>query len=408
VAKLRDAGRKCTLLGVGPVSEVVVKATFQACKQHNCPAIFIASRNQVDLRSLGHGYLMGGVDQHAFVQLLARLQKQMGYEGPVYICRDHGGPWQRDAELDERYPVARAMEIARESFRADIEAGFNYLHIDPTKCPFPYTQEDLCDWTIELERFCEETRRALGRSPIDYEVGTEDIQGGLTTKGAFESFLEQLTGRLVEQGLPLPTCVVGQTGTLVRTDRNVGHFDRAQTQELVAIAAKYGVGFKEHNGDYLSAASCRIHPDIGVTGMNVAPEFGLVETDACLTLADLEMKLVREGWLAKGDASHIRGLLLERTFTNGPWMKWMTDELRPLPREHVAEDQALRLLIARVCGHYVYNDPDVKAARRRLYENVDRFGLVEGSAERFVIDRVTGAIEFYLRHFRLKGINALC
>jgi hypothetical protein len=184
--------------------------------------------------------------------------------------------------------------------------------------------------------------------------------------------------------------------------------DRVQTGELVTIAAEYGVGFKEHNGDYLSAASCRIHPDIGVTGMNVAPEFGLVETDACLTLADLEMKLVREGWLAKRDASYLRELLLERTFTNSPWMKWMTDELRRLPRNHVAEDQALRLLIARVCGHYVYNDPDVKTARRRLYENVDQFDLVEEGAEQFVIDRVRDAIEFYLRHFRLTGINAIC
>jgi D-tagatose-1,6-bisphosphate aldolase subunit GatZ/KbaZ len=406
VAKLREAGRRCTLLGVGPVSEVVVKATFQSCKQNACPAIFIASRNQVDLRSLGYGYLMGGIDQHTFVEFITHLQKEVGYEGHVYICRDHGGPWQRDVELDERYPIARAMEIARESFRADIEAGFNYLHIDPTKCPFPYTQEDLCNWTIELERFCEETRRALGRSPIDYELGTEDIRGGLTSKEVFESFLKQITGRLVEQGLPLPTCIVGQTGTLCRMDRNVGHFDKEQTGELVTIAAKYSVGFKEHNGDYLSAASCRIHPDIGVTGMNVAPEFGLVETEACLTLADLEMKLVSEGWLAKRDASHFQELLLEQTFTNSPWMKWATDEIRRLPRTHVAEDQYLRLLIARVCGHYVYNGPDIKTARRRLYENVDRFDLVEEGAEQFVIDRVREAIEFYLRHFRLMGINA--
>lgn len=408
VARLRDAGRRCTLLGVGPVSEVVVKATFQACQQQACPAIFIASRNQVDLRALGHGYLMGGMDQYSFVELLARVQQQVGYQGPVYICRDHGGPWQRNVELDERYPIARAMEIARESFRADIEAGFNYLHIDPTKCPFPYTQEDLCAWTVELEMFCEETRRALGRCPIDYEVGTEDIQGGLTARNAFESFLEHLIGRLEEQGLPLPTCVVGQTGTLCRTDRNVGHFDRVQTEELATIAARYGVGFKEHNGDYLSAASCRIHPDIGVTGMNVAPEFGLVETDTWLALADLEMKLVREGWLAESDASYLRERLLERAFTNAPWMKWMTDGLRRLPREQVAKDQALRLLIARVCGHYVYNDPDVTIARGRLCENVDRFDLAEGGAERFVVERVRDAIEFYLRHFRLTGINSMC
>lgn len=88
LSALKDAGHKCKLLCVGPVSETVVKATFQACKRHGCPAIFVASRNQVDLRSLGHGYLMGGMDQYAFIELLGRLQEQVGYEGPVYICRD--------------------------------------------------------------------------------------------------------------------------------------------------------------------------------------------------------------------------------------------------------------------------------------------------------------------------------
>ena len=139
VAKLHKAGRKCTLVGIGPVSANVVRATFEACKKYDCPAIFIASRNQVDLKSLGHGYLMGGMDQQAFVGLLQRVRTEVGFSGPVYICRDHGGPWQRNVELDQKYPVERAMAVARESFRADIEAGFNYLHIDPTKCPLPFT-----------------------------------------------------------------------------------------------------------------------------------------------------------------------------------------------------------------------------------------------------------------------------
>jgi len=137
IRKLKKEGRRCTLLGVGPVSPIVVRAAFDACKKYSCPAIFIASRNQVDLKSLGHGYLMGGMDQPSFVQLLNRVRREVGYAGPVYICRDHGGPWQRDAELGEKYPHERAMAIAAESFRADIEAGFNYLHIDVTKCSLP-------------------------------------------------------------------------------------------------------------------------------------------------------------------------------------------------------------------------------------------------------------------------------
>ena len=226
IANLKQAAHPCTLLGVGPVSEIVVRATFDACRKHNCPPIFIASRNQVDLKSLGHGYLMGGMDQRAFVDLLLAVAARSGYTGPLYICRDHGGPWQRNAELDGKYPLDRAMEIARQSFAADIEAGFNYLHIDPTKCPHPFTQEDLVNWTVELVAFCEETRTRRARGEIDYEVGTEDIQGGLTTPQTYDAFLRRLTAALAARRLPLPTCVVGQTGTLCKIDRNVGRFDR--------------------------------------------------------------------------------------------------------------------------------------------------------------------------------------
>ncbi len=412
VAKMKTASRSCTVLGVGPVSELAVRATFEACLAHKCPPIFIASRNQVDLAALGHGYLMGGMDQKAFVDLLHRTSQQVGYKGPIYICRDHGGPWQRNAELDGKYPVDQAMEIARQSFRADIEAGFNYLHIDPTKCPHPFTQENLVDWTVQLVAYCEKARVELGRDEIDYEVGTEDIQGGLTTPATYESFLQRLTAKLDAAYLPLPTCVVGQTGTLCKVDHNVGHFDRHSTAELVKVAAKYGVGFKEHNGDYLSAATCRIHPELGVTGMNVAPEFGLVETDALLALADLESKLVMEGWLEAAASSHLRALFLEKTFATSPWKKWMTDDIKKIPAEQLAGNAAVRLLIARVCGHYTYDDPTVKAARTTLYANLDRHGMIDGqegvgASEKFVIGKVRDAIAFYMRHFQMTGLNKM-
>lgn len=410
VTKLKKAGRPCTLLGVGPVSQSVVRATFSACVKHKCPPVFIASRNQVDMKELGHGYLMGGMDEAAFVGFLEEVGKQSGYQGDVYICRDHGGPWQRNAELDNKYPAGHAMEIARQSFRADIAAGFNYLHIDPTKCPHSFTQDELVQWTLDLMQYCESVRRELNKPAIDYEVGTEDIQGGLTTTATYEAFLKKLTERTREVGLPLPTCVVGQTGTLCKLDHNVGHFNATGTAELVKIAAKYGVGFKEHNGDYLSAATCRIHPELGVTGMNVAPEFGLVETDALLTLADLEQKLVGEGWLKETESSRLRSLILEKSFADTPWKKWMTDEIKKLPTEKIQMDAALRLLIARVCGHYTYDEPAVKAARLRLYANIDRHRLIEppdNCAEVFVVHRVQGAVEFYIRNFAMKGINEI-
>ena len=407
IAKLRFKDVKCTFLGVGPVSRIVIEAAFEASKSYGCPPIFIASRNQVDLKSLGRGYLMGGMDQQAFVQLLQKVQNEVGYQGPVYICRDHGGPWQRNIELDRKYPIDKAMEIARKSFQADLEAGFNYIHIDPTKCPFPYSLDELCCRTVELVSFCENLRKNLGQDSIDYEVGTEDIQGGLTTTNKFKVFLAQITKELKDKNLPLPTCVVGQTGTLLRIDRNVGHFDKKQAEQLVHIAAKYDIGLKEHNGDYLSAPACRVHPEIGITGMNVAPEFGLVETEACLALVDLEAKLVQEGRLPDKQASHFRELLREKAFKNSPWKKWMTDDIKQKPLAEIESDNALRLLIARVCGHYVYNDTQISQSRRLLYQNIDRFEMVDGSARQFVTCRVRESIEFYLDHFHLKGINSV-
>ena len=405
VTQLKTKGRKCTLLGVGPVSKIVVKAAFEASKRYSCPPIFVASRNQVDLKSFGHGYLMGGMDQRAFVDLIEHTQQATGYDGPVYICRDHGGPWQRNIELGEKYPVDTAMEIARKSFKADIQAGFNYLHIDPTKCPHPFSQDDLCVWTVCLIEYCEHERKRLRRPPIDYEVGTEDIQGGLTTNDTFDSFLKTLVKSLDQKHLPLPTCVVGQTGTLCRVDHNVGHFDRKQTAELADIASRYGIGLKEHNGDYMGAASCRIHPDIGVTGMNVAPEFGLVETDACLHLADLEMKLLQDNWITVQTFSNLRQILLEKTFTQTPWTKWTTDEIKQVPNTQIESDTAIRLLIARVCGHYVYDSPEILQARKKLYDNINHFEIVD-NAEQFIVDRVRDSIEFYMKHFRLEQVNS--
>jgi len=406
VSKLHSNNNKCTLLGVGPVSKIVIEATFQACKNYQCPPIFIASRNQVDLKELGHGYLMGGMDQKTFAELIEKIRQEVGYDGPVYICRDHGGPWQRNIELNEKYPFDKAMKIARESFKADIEAGFNYLHIDPTKCPLDFTINDICNWTVELVEFCEDIRKSAGKAAVDYEVGTEDIQGGLTSAETFEFFLKALVDKLRAKNLPLPTCVVAQTGTLARIDRNVGSFNKKQVEELIKIAAKYGVGLKEHNGDYLSAASCRVHPKIGITGMNVAPEFGLIETDACLYLESLEQKLVREGWIETAQASGLRELFIQRTFTESPWKKWMTEQFKELAVTTIESDSAIRLLIARVCGHYVYDTAEVILAREKLYHNINRFELVD-DAYKFIIDRVRQAIEFYLACFKLKGVNSL-
>jgi hypothetical protein len=171
------------------------------------------------------------------------------------------------------------------------------------------------------------------------------------------------------------------------------------------VAARFGVGLKEHNGDYLSAASCRLHPELGVTGMNVAPEFGLVETDALLALAGLEEKLGREGWLEEAQLSGLAVVLRELTFARAPWDKWLTQEMKARTRQELERDETARLLIARVCGHYLFADPAVREARARLFSNIEGFELTDAGPAAFVQGRIEEAIDFYVRHFRLEGLN---
>lgn len=52
--------------------------------------------------------------------------------------------------------------------------------------------------------------------------------------------------------------------------------------------------------------------------MNVAPEFGLVETEALLELATIEEKFVD-----KSQRSNIRAILAKHAVEGQRWRKWM-------------------------------------------------------------------------------------
>ena len=49
--------RKCTLLGVGPMSKNCVDATVELANHHEVPIFLIASRRQIDSTQFGGGYV---------------------------------------------------------------------------------------------------------------------------------------------------------------------------------------------------------------------------------------------------------------------------------------------------------------------------------------------------------------
>lgn len=396
-----EEGVNFTLLGIGPMSINVVRTSLELAQDEDFPLFFIASRNQVDSRELGGGYIRGW-DQKSFRKTVEELAGEVGFKGLLYLCRDHGGPWQRDEEKKAKLPEKEAMNLAQKSYLADLEAEFHLLHIDPTKDPHmhPSPVEAVVRRTVELIKFVEEMRRKRGmNTPLDYEVGTEDITGGLTESGAFEEYLKTLTRRLKELNLPQPVFVVGQTGTLVRMRENVGKFNPEKARELTFIARKYGMGFKEHNVDYLEGKYLLLHPDLGITAANVAPEFGVVETESYLKLARIEEERV------KGEKSHFIPVIQRAVLESGRWKKWLKEEESHLSREDVARDEEKLAQITRVSGHYVFDVKEVERAREKLFHNLKKEGIIADPLK-VVRREIRSSLKKYVDAFNLRGLTS--
>lgn len=394
---------KYTLLGIGPMSENFLRASLEISKEKDFPLMYIASRNQVDSYELGGGYVFNS-DQKLFKETIEKICDEIGYDNQYYLCRDHGGPWQRDKERNDHLPEDEAMELAKQSYKADILNGFDLLHIDPTKDPNEMCKvvdiDTVFNRTMELIEYCEQVRKDYGiEKEIAYEVGTEETSGGLTSLDRYENFIKRIEAYTKEKGLPMPIFIVGQTGTLTRLTKNVGHFNYENSMELSQVAAKYGVGLKEHNGDYLSEAKLLAHLNLGITAMNVAPAFGTVETMALLELLDVEDKFAEMGIIK--NPSNLREVMTHESVYSMKWKKWLTDEVDMSNLETL--DDATKRQITELCGHYTYSTPVVEAEINKLYENLSTI-YIDG--KRYVIEKLKEEMQKHVRCFNMEGLTS--
>ena len=384
-----------TLLGIGPVSTNTIIAALSAATEYDFPLFLIASRNQVDKKELGGGYLSGW-DQQGFVNGVKELAQMHGFPKAVYFCRDHGGPWQRDKELNQKIPHKEAMEFGKTSFLADLKAGFDLLHIDPTKNPFLEEAGDslktIIQDTVDLIASSEQERKRLNLPEVAYEVGTEDIRGGLTRSSRYREFLTTLKKRLTSENLPLPNFIVGQTGTLVKLDGNYGFFNPDVARELAGIARENGCFLKEHNTDYLDEETLKMHPVLGISSANVAPEFGVTETKSLLKLS----YLVSSG-------AEFRRFLTGQVFSETRWQKWLPENLKNIATDDFRKDAGLTYKAVVSCGHYYLNQPEVLDLKGKFFREISAKSKIDPGQE--VIDSIKKAILKYVDAFNLTGLN---
>lgn len=402
--KLQDTGESAVILGIGPMSKNCVQAALELSKEDDYPIMFIASRNQVDADELGGGYV-NNWNQFTFVKAVKDVAASINYDNLCYICRDHGGPWQRDKERNDHLAVDEAMVLGKKSYIADIEAGFDLLMIDPTKDPIEVGKviplETVLERTVDLIEFCEQQRIARNLPEIGYEVGTEETNGGLTSTETYEKFILKLKEELNKRNLPMPTFIVGQTGTLTRKTEQIGTFNFKNALSLAVMAKQYGVGLKEHNGDYFDDVTLLEHIPSNIAASNVAPQYGTQETRAYLNLAKVEQRLKDQGLIEK--ASAVREVLLEHAIKCERWRKWMVGEQKNLTIAQITSDPILADEILDIAGHYTFNDNEVKAEIEKMYANLKN-NHIDG--QRYVIDYIKRPIRDYAESYNLKGVTS--
>jgi tagatose-1,6-bisphosphate aldolase non-catalytic subunit AgaZ/GatZ len=289
------------------------------------------------------------------------------------------------------------MEGVKESLAACLDAGYDLLHVDPTVdrtlpkgAAMPI--EIVIERTLELIGFAEAHRRENGLPPVSYEVGTEEVHGGLADMSVFRRFLDGLKSGLQDWGLSdvWPCFVVGKVGT----DLHTTQFDPVVAREPAEVAMPFGSVIKGHYTD--SVANPQAYPEAGMGGANVGPEFTEAEYDALESLSKRESNLAAAGRVAH--RSGMMEVLRRVVVASGRWEKWRQPGEEGKPFDELSPERQRWLL--RTGCRYIWAEPEVAAARRKLYANLSATGE---KAEEAVADAIAAVMMKYYRAFRVEG-----
>ena len=359
--KLEDfrRDRNCTFLGIGPMSKNCVDASIELAEQYTVPLMLIASRRQIESEKNGGGYVENWTTEN-----FAEYVQNKDINNNIILARDHGGPWQNEVEVTQNMNLKDAMKSAKNSYATDIDSGFQLLHIDPSIDIYSKPNNDqILERVFELYEFCWAYARNKNKN-ISFEIGTEEQNGGNNSQKELEYTLEKMREFCNKNNIPFPTFIVVQAGTKVMETQNVGSFDspirvsnelppEIQIPKMINICNRYGIFMKEHNTDYLSTESLKWQPRLGIHSANVAPEFGVAETKAFISV------LKEKGHIDLLDD------FLKLAYESNKWNKWILKDSKA--------DFTKKAIIA---GHYVFASDEfisIKAEASKRVSNLDYF-----------------------------------
>ena len=299
---------------IGPMSKNVVDAIIVFNRLRGENVGLIPSRRQIENT--------GGYSNNWTTKELRE------YAPNLLIKRDHAGPGQGNKD-DDGY----------ESLKEDCKY-MDYIHIDPWK---KYTNyKDGIIWTSEMIKFC------YSLNPlIRFEVGTEE---SIRKFNYFE--LEDLLNDL-KRTLPIEAFnqikyLVIQSGTSLKNNQNTGNYDRNRLLNMIKVAKKFNLMSKEHNGDYISEKLIFEKMSLGLDSINIAPEFGLIETKTYLDEILNDKLTFNKFWQICYDSKR--------------WEKWVAENFDPKKNKEE---------LIKICGHYVLSQINFIEEIKSKFDKID-------------------------------------
>jgi hypothetical protein len=293
-------------LFVGPMSKNLVDALITSDLMKKVG--LIPSRRQIDTNPPGY------VNNWSTIEFLEYTNVKNAVR-----CRDHAGPMQGSNDDD-----------GLDSLRHDVshDSFFEIVHVDPWKSIKDVAQA--AEATAKIIDYCYEQN-----DNVLFEIGTE--QGiRLYDPKEFEKFI-MLVQKKSGKSFKNVIYAVIQGGTLLKDTHNAGHFDESKCFQMIQICRNFGLFSKEHNGDYLTADDITKRFALGLDSINIAPEFGNIETNVILEHLDLS------GFERFYDIC----------FKSKKWAKW-------LPKDFQVKSKDDQRKLIEVSGHYVFSQNDFK------------------------------------------------
>jgi len=282
---------------IGPMSKQIVDCILM--KDASLFGI-IPSRRQIDYKS---GYV-NNWNTESFSQYVKNINSNF------IICRDHAGAMQ-GASPDNGY----------DSLDSDC-LHFHMVHIDPWK--FTKNIEEAIDLTVAYIRYCNSINENLL-----FEIATEESIFYFEDE-ILEYFIYSVYKNLGDLFKKI-THIVIQSGTKLRGNNQIGQYSSERLINQIKIVKKFDKLTKEHNGDYMPVNLIKEKFSLGLDSINIAPEFGFIQT--CAILDNLDDDKFE--------------LFYKLCFDSGKWKNWVSQDF---------DSENNKLELVKISGHYVYSN----------------------------------------------------